>query len=265
VTFWSAELLVHRYQHRRPVLAGVFSPLFFLPQIISTALVCLGTEGHISFDTLTEAELKTELRPHFGTLLRAANSTLVDRNTILYRARVNPHSLAVDTDFDSPPVAAKSEGRFNRSGFPALYAAFDPDTCLYECRAEAGNDFFLATLNVAIDQPVLDLNQLLGDPGEDLVGMAYYLLARLTSKAEEDYQVLQYFAEFAKEQSVWGIRYPSYYRSVNNIKGFNVVLFGQPIGEGRVTVESINRVRLKSVLFDYCFGPVPQELWKPTV
>lgn len=79
---------------------------------------------------------------------------------------------------------------------------------------------------------------------------------KLCGTNELEYPKCQLIAEAIRHADYDGFKFKSYYSQVKTEPLFNIALFGHPIAEGKLKLESVNRVKLEQVSYVYSFGPV---------
>ena len=210
----------------------------------------------------------------FAALVHGAGPVEVSADTTIYRARVMPASPTEPVEYDAPPLERVRAGRFNREGMQVFYGAFDIETCLLELRLGpediSRNTAVVARLLVCKPLRVLDLTgkSFLGSTGKDFFDkwtnedpgatMRYLLFP-----TQDNYHLTQALSAYLSAQKFDGFIHPSAMQHLNRgIGGKNIVLFGQPLADGRLHLTSLNRVFVKRVSFDVEFGPVWSNMLK---
>ena len=187
---------------------------------------------------------------------------ILPSGTRLFRRRRNVDAdetivLAGSCD-PPPPDPGRTPGRFDYGGVPVLYAADDIELCLHECRVTLADEIVVATLINTEPLELLDLSVSIetggGTPFEDPNIFAAFLSR---SRQEQWLGYARTVAETARAAGLAGIRYPSYYaQAKQDCEALNVALFGRPITDGVLTIQSVNRLRLTDARYAYSFGPV---------
>ena len=199
-------------------------------------------------------------------------SIVLKAKDVLCRVRRKPLNRLSILEYDSPPgELVTSGGRFNRINRPALYAAFDVDTCLAEMKIApedvVTHALFMARLEVLKDIRLLDLTLnggLLNEgklrgPGEahEDAEERYRAVASLTLPFDHDYLLTQTLAEHVERSGYDGIVYSSAMRYAGgSFEDRNVVIFGNPINRGVMRVKCLNRILIETVRYGYELGPV---------
>jgi RES domain-containing protein len=187
---------------------------------------------------------------------------ILPSGTRLFRLRRNvdaDETIVLAGSFDPPPPdPGRTPGRFDYGGVPVLYAADDIELCLHECRVTLADEIVVATLINTEPLELLDLSVSIetggGTPFEDPNIFAAFLSR---SRQEQWLGYARTVAETARAAGLAGIRYPSYYaQAKQDCEALNVALFGRPITDGVLTIQSVNRLRLTDARYAYSFGPV---------
>lgn len=161
-----------------------------------------------------------------------------------------------------------------------LYRSPDLQVCVHECRVTAEDELYVATLSPNSPLHLLDLSVLLKE--EDVtefesLDMAVHMLF---FAAKHAYKITREIAAAVRTAGLRGIVSPSCFSLLRlGVKPFqtvygishrripqyqeheqakaipNLALFGRPIEEGTVSVQSINKLILSRVAYDFHFGP----------
>ena len=184
----------------------------------------------------------------------------VSRATKIYRIRCNVARPFEVDQFDAPQDDRPS--RFSDGSVPVLYGAFDVETCLHESRIRAEDEIVVATLLPTRCLHVLDLTDVPYDEPDLGVGeggdIFYFVNSQLIfGSHSEKGSVL---ALRCHERGLDGIKYPSFFSDVRlgRERFPNIALFGHPIHDGIVQLQSLNNIRLDTVRYDFTYGPVTQ-------
>lgn len=202
----------------------------------------------------------------------------------MYRVRVNPDKPGDFREYDSAPREKSGHNRFDENGEAVLYASPDLELCIQECRTSVPDELYVAKL--VPKQPLLFLN-LAALVEQDVsefesldICMHYLFLA-----SRHAYPICSKIARRVREAGFDGIIYPSYFSNLRTghtpfetIHGLsirvmkdlhpyaqsqtvpNVAIFGHPVADGRLAVQSINRVVINSMRYDLSFGPVSADV-----
>ena len=179
----------------------------------------------------------------------------------IYRIRCNVARPFELDQFDAPQMGGLS--RFSDGSVPILYGAFDVETCLHESRICVEDEITLATLLPTRCLNVLDLTNVPYDEPDPSVGgeggdIFYLVNAQLLFGPRSCQGTM--LAERCRERHLDGIKYPSFLSNVRPRRERfpNVALFGRPIHEGIVQLQSLNNIRLETVRYEFGYGPVTQ-------
>jgi hypothetical protein len=154
---------------------------------------------------------------------------MAQRALSLYRIRTNVRSAVGEAaSYDAPPNAAKRKpGRYDDTDFPVLYAAFDIETCIHECRCTVVDEIVLATFHANRDLTTIDFQDL-----------------RLSVATEDEYPKCRMLARRMLELHVDGftlqamslftilLTYRSFFSSIKADELTNIALFGHPSAMG---------------------------------
>ena len=153
--------------------------------------------------------------------------------------------------------------RFSDGSVPVLYGAFDVETCLHESRIRVEDKIIVATLLPTRCLHVLDLTDVPYDEPERGVGgeggdIFYFVNSQLVfgSRSHQG----RMLALRCHERGLGGIKYPSFFSDVRpgRERFPNIALFGRPIHNGVVQLQSLNNIRLDTVRYEFTYGPVTQ-------
>lgn len=197
----------------------------------------------------------------------------------LVRLRKNPANPTATEEYDTPPTGMRGEGRLGSENLPVLYASQDVEVCVHECRVTVEDDLYMATLVPREPIRCLDLTEVLEEEGTEFesLDMAVHMLFLAGSHS---YAACRAVAAAAKAAGYQGVIFPSYFSLVRtgarafdtayglSVRRFpsyrdqarrlsipNVALFGEPVREGLVAVDGINRLLMRRVFYDVHFGP----------
>jgi hypothetical protein len=199
-----------------------------------------------------------------------------------YRIRKSPNSPSEASEYDTPPAKFAKTGRLDSDSLPILYASPDLQVCVHECRVTAEDELFVATLMPTRSLRLLDLSVLLKEPeGVTEFESLDISVHMLFLAGKHSYKLTREIATAAHQAGFDGIVYPSYFSllrlgvmplqtvygiSNRRIPQFqeneqansipNLALFGRPIENGIIKVNTINKLILSRVAYDFYFGPV---------
>ena len=206
----------------------------------------------------------------------------IDPNKLFYRVRTKINSPELPQEYDSPPAPFLGKNRFDSPGFPVMYASPDLQVCVHECRISAEDELYVAALRPARQLRFLDLTALIRENDRvtefESIDIAVHLLFLA---GEHSYKITRSIAKKVKQAGFDGIIYPSYFsqlrtgtlpletisgisqRKIQRLQQFeaqkavpNYAIFGRPIKDGLIVVDTINKLILNRVMYDFHFGPV---------
>ncbi|PJL20168.1 RES family NAD+ phosphorylase [Stenotrophomonas maltophilia] len=187
--------------------------------------------------------------------------------------------VSVRENGGEPPSNVPQDGRLSSDGLPVMYASPLIDLCVHECRYTIEDDLFVASLNPRRQLRLLDLTVVLEEDATEfesldmavhmlfLGGRGAYDAARAIARAAKDggYDGLVYPSYFSSHyhgerpfQTVYGItrrRFSGAEAYERSLSVPNLALFGYPIAEGMVEVDSINRLVINRVAYEFHHGP----------
>ncbi|PJJ97627.1 hypothetical protein CO641_11865 [Lysobacteraceae bacterium NML91-0213] len=196
-----------------------------------------------------------------------------------YRVRKSPGSATDPREYDTPPAEIPQHGRLSSQDVPVMYASPLIDMCLHECRYTVEDELFIATLNPTRGLNLLDLTAVLEEEVSefDSLDMAVHMLFLGGRAAYDGARVI---ARTARDNGFDGLVYPSYFsshyhgerlfqtvhgitrRRFKGAKSYeqslsvpNLALFGHPIADGIVEVDTINRLVISRVAYEFHHGP----------
>ena len=147
-------------------------------------------------------------------------------DSVLHRARTKESLKNKDeSQFDFPPSATVTEGRYNHAGIPVLYLASDPETCFHELRKVP---CLIAKIQITDPIKVLDLSDTYDshENHTDLLNTLVYsslLSARQDSHGwwKPKYIFSRFVSDCAKSAGFNAIKYPSTRTENDN---YNIVI-----------------------------------------
>jgi hypothetical protein len=209
---------------------------------------------------------------------------ILNENHPFYRIRLNPEIPHEPTQYDSPPLGCGGSNRFDGNGGAGLYASPDLELCIHECRATVEDDLFVAKLTPTKDLRMLNLAAMVREEGVTEFTSLDLAVHFLFLAGKHSYDICGKIAKRIREAGFDGIIYPSYFsfirtgaipfdtiygmsiRLLEPMRDFaeaqsipNVMLFGWPIKEQKVIVNSINKVIINSIKYETSFGPAYHE------
>ncbi|EPR6208168.1 RES family NAD+ phosphorylase [Escherichia coli] len=173
---------------------------------------------------------------------------------LIFRARKGDSlPLALENEFDSNPCPEK--GRFNKSGEKIFYGAFDIETCLHEIRVSLTDWIALATFRVKKELRLLDLTDIIESPSTPFESIKIFI-RKIVYSGESEYSLCQELANEIKNRGYDGFITHSFFRQAHKNDLKNIILFGQPAKDGKISMISTNRISLKSISYEFSFGPM---------
>lgn len=178
----------------------------------------------------------------------------IPRGTTLYRIRKNPQNPHAHSEYDTPPYCIKnpSIGRLNEIGSPIFYCSEDPDNCIFECKFEPTDKILMAVLKTTKQLKLLNLTnqEFKNDTNNDTT-----LFMDAIFRSNCDYTISQAIANRAKVQNHRGICYPGFFNRYQKQFKRNIALFGFPIHDQIVEVQSVNRIQINEIQYNWEYGP----------
>lgn len=217
--------------------------------------------------------------PIIERILAEYPTRTVRRDETFYRVRKSPGSATDPHEYDTPPLDITQDGRLSSQGLPVMYASPLIDLCVHECRYTVEDELYVAALNPKRELHLLDLTALLEEDVTEFesLDMAVHMLFLGDRKA---YDAARAIARAARDKGFDGLVYPSYYschyygerpfqtvygitrRRFKDAKNYeqslsvpNLALFGYPIADGMVEVDTINRLVISRVTYEFHHGP----------
>ncbi len=179
---------------------------------------------------------------------------ILNQEKTIFRLRSNLDDPRDPLQFDSAPPG-KSKARFNNDGFPTLYGSEDLEICIHECRVTIADECYVATLRATEEFKCLDLTAegpIGNTPFESLDLAIKFLMSAETAS----YEILTLIANSARKRRYDGILFRSYFSQLKSTEIPNLAIFGHPIRNGKIKVDSINRLHLDEASYRFSFGPV---------
>ena len=173
----------------------------------------------------------------------------------IYRVRKNPDKPIDESEYDSPPHEHITEGRLNDNNMAIFYGSDNISTCVHEVKGTVYDDLFVATCNVRKELNIFSFldskNHLDIDDINNHISYISYLF-----RTDLNYKMCQLLASRAKEKGYDGIEYYSYFSKAAGVRMSNIALFGYPLKNGVLHLDSINKLRIKKTEYEFNFGPV---------
>lgn len=183
----------------------------------------------------------------------------IDIDCIFYRIRkINKENEIISDKIFDPPPFQDNTGRLNVKGTSVLYGAFDIETCIHECRITVNDTLYVATMKPIMELKLLDFTDIFNVPNEETPFESLDIAIKFlfTANAEYSYHITQLLAKKAREMNYDGIIYPSFFNQIREDQYKNIALFGRPIEESKVKIESINRLILETAKYNFVLGPL---------
>lgn len=198
-------------------------------------------------------------------LVKRSTTFTLPSDSKLYRIRTNmAEDPLMPTSFDTAPHT--TSGRWNALENPVFYSSLDIETCLHECRVKVADEIVLATFRCKKDLKLLNIaNSFEEIPDNTPFESISILIDKLceTGKLDEtdeaEHPKCRIIAESIRNEGYDGFKCKSYFSQVKERPSFNIVLFGHPVADGKLFIESVNRVKLEQVNYKYSFGPVLED------
>lgn len=193
----------------------------------------------------------------FAYIMQNCPEVWVSTKTQIFRTQLDVADDNMKPErFCSPPQEfRKSFGRFDSEELPIWYGAFDVETCLHESRVTLQHHVFVAVCSPAKPLRILDLSNCELSDVSPFDDPEIWLLA-LIYAGKESYAVCRRLAAAIALKGYDGFIYTSFFQQAAERKHLNIALFGRPIIDGKVYVNSFDTVRLRNVSYDWQFGPV---------
>lgn len=195
---------------------------------------------------------------HLDRVIAHCKTTVIDVGTSIFRVRRNVESPFDDGQYDTSPHTSSS--RFSDGSVSVMYGAFDIETCIHEARVLAEDEITVGTLQPTRELRVLDLTDIPYDAPSDGAGeggdIFYFVNARLLLGARS--AEAHAFGRRVRERGFEGIVYPSFFSDVrlDRTRFPNVAIFGHPIRDQVLALQSLNNLRVDTIRYEYTFGPV---------
>lgn len=163
---------------------------------------------------------------------------------------------AVASEFDTPPTGVPTSGRYESPGLPVFYGADDVETCLHESRVALSDWIAVATFAPTKPLKLLDLSEDIDDSKASTpFERVDIFMRRLAFAGKQDYDLCRELALRVHARGFDGFFFTSYFAQAHTRRLRNIALFGYPAAEGKLLLQSVNRVHLIHVDYEYGFGP----------
>jgi hypothetical protein len=210
---------------------------------------------HVGGNTPLENLLNPTTRPEtVAKIVSSFKRVNIDEETRLFRIRINPDKPWQHTEYDSAPKG-KSTARFSNGGEEVWYGSEDLEICFHECRVAISDDLYVATVHPTCSLTLLDLTSDTPESGTpfDSLNVA---VTQLFYAEKHSYEISTEIRKQAHAAKLDGIVFPSYFSQIKEDRIPNIALFGAPIASDRLSIKSIDRVILETVVYASHFGPV---------
>jgi hypothetical protein len=230
-------------------------------------------------EPLKDLQITKKRSSVINRILSECPSQILSQEISFYRLRKNPKAPENILEYDSPPNKYLGQHRLDSPKLPVLYASQDLEVCIHECRVTVEDNLYVATLVPNKDLRLLDLTEVLEEECTEFesLGMAVHMLFRAS---KHSYKISRKIALAAQVKGFDGLIYPSYfsdirigtmpfqtanglpvrrfpsqreYKKFNNVQ--NIALFGRPISKNIITVKSINKLFINTIVHGFSFGP----------
>ncbi|WP_282116989.1 RES family NAD+ phosphorylase [Cellulophaga baltica] len=172
-----------------------------------------------------------------------------------YRLRTNPEFPHLESEYDSPPIQFSGTGRLDNKDFNVFYGSKNIEICFHECRVSIIDNTYIAKLRPIKNLKLLNLNSIINETNTEFesLGLSIHFIFRAENHS---YEICRRIARFVFDNGFDGIIFPSYFSKVKGETIPNIALFGKPITDNKINVESIDRALINTVKYDYSFGPL---------
>jgi len=203
-------------------------------------------------------ETAERLRKNLRKLLAGGFDRELQSEETVYRARISPERPSDPREYDSPPSDKSAPNRVAVRGDRIWCGAFNIETCLVEIKPHIDDlihhKIFVASVKPRGTLRLVDFaarTEKPRSPELDITLQAFF------QANQNSYHLTQLLCRFARHQGYDGVIYPSAMECVGGDKGAwkNVAFFGAPILEGKLVIESINRVLIRNVANTFDLGP----------
>ena len=231
----------------------------------------LWTLGEI--EPLKLLRCKSQRKTIINKILEIYPEKYLSNQDYFYRLRINPKNPSHHSEYDSAPDQFLGSNRLDSAELPVLYTSRDLELCIHECRVSAEDTIYVAKLRPLKLLKLLDLTKKIDENDVDIFESLELSVNFLFLASKHSYEICRDIAIQTYKKGFDGIIYPSYFSDIK--KGIipfesnsdiitdddtqfipNIALFNRPIADGKVNVESINKVLLNKVIYEVSFGPV---------
>jgi len=212
--------------------------------------------------TSASEEAAEKLRKAIRKLLESGFEYEMQDGERIYRARISPAHPLEPTEYDSPPAEKATANRIAVAGDRTFCGAFNIQTCLAEIKPHIDDlihhKIFVASLKSISKLKLIDFTERPGRSGSPELNLT---LRAFFEANQHSYHLTQFLSGFARSQKYDGLIYPSAMECTAVHRGTwkNIALFGAPISENKLSVESVNRLLVRSVAHEFDLGPAWDE------
>jgi len=215
----------------------------------------LGFTNYFGFDD-NEAEIIMKS----SALMECCTDKYMVEGTKLFRVRTNlKNDCLNNNEYDTPTKLLKKGiyNRFDSEDIDIFYSCFDIETCIHESKCIIDDELYLATMIVNKGLRILDLTEVKEENVVTMFDSVVPTIHQITKTVGENiFQYCRILSRQIKIKGYDGFIYPSFYSKVKDKYLRNIALFGFPIMDNRLSVISLNRVRILKVNYDYGLGPL---------
>ncbi|AXK79221.1 RES domain-containing protein [Pseudolabrys taiwanensis] len=197
-----------------------------------------------------------------SSIVKQLSIKSIPKGTKVFRIRKNVPENATSnpTQYGLPPGNLSREyGRFDDAASPLLYTSPSVSVCLHECRVAITDDIFVATFEAASELHLADLtaNYKEEEPTSPFDALEYFFNGITLTRAEEIYAIARRLASSIKTNlPVDGFIANSFFTNVAQEPiSQNICIFPEALERKKVSLHSLNRLHLKTVTYDFVFGP----------
>ena len=244
---------------------SVFNPLINMAHGWGDTLLRYYIEESLNKRVKNKNKLNDKLRQVLDTLITCCSEFCIKKDDLLFIIRKNPSNPHDIKEYDTPPskINKHINGRFNNNSFPLFYCSSTPGTCIYESKFDPTDTLILATYKVNKEIIIVDLEEQNIESFDKLTNeikeiynernISFFLDAITRSKNE--YFFLQLISNRVYENKYNGIKYKSFYDRYRERNFSNIGLFGYPLNNQLLNLQSLNRVVINEVNMNWTYGP----------
>ncbi|SHJ23015.1 RES family NAD+ phosphorylase, partial [Flavobacterium terrae] len=233
----------------------------------------LWTLGHV--EPLIELQSKSTRKKIVERIINEFPIRYLNKEDSFYRVRKNPEFPKEINQYDSNPKPGN--GRLDSSDLSVFYGSQDLEVCIHESRVTVNDELYIATLKPLSKLKLLDLTTTIQEENFNEFESLDIAVKMLHSAGNHSYEISRDIAKSILEAGFDGIIYPSFFSDLrtgstgNPISKFkeysaedshlipNIALFGYPIKENKILVQSVNKLILDKVEYSVRFGPAKFE------